>query len=75
MGITEVVRGEDLLRSTFRQMLLYRALGVAAPAWYHCALVRDEEGRRLAKRDESMSLRELRRRGWRDESKSLDATL
>jgi len=63
MGITEVVRGEDLLESTFRQILLYRALGFAEPAWYHCPLVRDAEGRRLAKRDAAMSLRELRRMG------------
>ncbi len=63
MAITEVVRGEDLLQSTFRQILLYRALGFQEPAWYHCPLVRDADGRRLAKRDQAMSLRELRKRG------------
>ncbi len=63
MGITEVVRGEDLLQSTFRQLLLYRALGFAAPAWYHCPLVRDAEGRRLAKRYKALSLNELRNTG------------
>jgi len=63
MAITEVVRGEDLLRSTFRQILLYRALGYAEPAWYHCPLVRDAEGRRLGKRHDSLSLRELRKAG------------
>jgi glutamyl-tRNA synthetase len=63
MGITEVVRGEDLLQSTFRQILLYQALGLAEPAWYHCPLVRDAEGRRLAKRDDALSLRELRKSG------------
>ncbi len=52
MAMTEVVRGEDLVQSTFRQILLYRALGCAEPAWYHCELVRDAEGRRLAKRRE-----------------------
>jgi len=50
MGITEVVRGADLLRSTFRQLLLYRALGAQPPEYYHCELVRDEHGNRLAKR-------------------------
>ena len=70
MGITEVVRGEDLLRSTFRQILLYRALGFAEPAWYHCPLVRDAEGRRLAKRDAALSLRELRRSGATPETLS-----
>jgi glutamyl-tRNA synthetase len=63
MAITEVVRGEDLLQSTFRQILLYRALGFREPGWYHCPLVRDAEGRRLAKRHEALSLRELRRAG------------
>jgi glutamyl-tRNA synthetase len=63
MGITEVVRGEDLLQSTFRQILVYRALGFGEPAWYHCPLVRDAEGSRLAKRHESLSLRELRKAG------------
>ncbi|HEY5895109.1 MAG TPA: glutamate--tRNA ligase family protein [Chthoniobacterales bacterium] len=51
MGITEVVRGEDLLESTFRQLLLYRALGRPVPDFFHCPLVLDENGRRLAKRD------------------------
>jgi len=63
MAITEVVRGEDLLQSTFRQILLYRALHLPEPAWYHCPLIRDDEGRRLAKRHESLSLRELRKSG------------
>jgi glutamyl-tRNA synthetase len=63
MGITEVVRGEDLLRSTARQLLIYRALGAAPPAWCHLPLVRDAAGRRLAKRHQALSIRELRARG------------
>jgi glutamyl-tRNA synthetase len=63
MGITEVVRGEDLLTSTARQLLLYRALGVEPPAFYHCPLVRDASGRRLAKRDAALSIRALREAG------------
>jgi glutamyl-tRNA synthetase len=63
MGITEVVRGADLLLSTARQILLYRALGVDPPAWFHCRLVLDHNGRRLAKRHDSLSLRALRQRG------------
>lgn len=63
MGITEVVRGEDLLLSTARQILLYRALGLPAPRFYHCPLVTDDDGNRLAKRHESLSLRALRRQG------------
>jgi len=63
MGITEVVRGADLVRSTFRQILLYRALGHPVPAFYHCPLMLDEQGVRLAKRHDALSLRALRERG------------
>jgi glutamyl/glutaminyl-tRNA synthetase len=63
MRITEVVRGADLLRSTARQILLYRALGLDLPAWYHCPLMNDERGQRLAKRHDALSLRALRERG------------
>lgn len=63
MCITEVVRGEDLLPSTARQILLYRALDWEIPRFYHCPLVRDEEGRRLAKRHDALSLRQLRTQG------------
>jgi glutamyl-tRNA synthetase len=63
MGITEVVRGADLLKSTARQILLNRALGYPNPAWFHCKLVVDHNGRRLAKRHDSLSLRSMRQRG------------
>ena len=63
MRITEVVRGEDLLLSTARQLLVYRALGATPPAWFHTPLVRDENGKRLAKRHQPLSIRELRERG------------
>lgn len=63
MRITEVVRGEDLLMSTARQLLLYRALGLEAPSFYHCPLVRDAAGKRLAKRHDALSLRVLREQG------------
>ncbi len=63
MHITEVVRGADLLKSTARQILLYRALGLEPPAWFHCSLVLDHHGRRLAKRHDALSLRTLREQG------------
>ena len=63
MGITEVVRGADLLKSTARQILLFRALGLAEPDWFHCPPVVDHNGRRLAKRHDALSLRALRQRG------------
>lgn len=63
MQITEVVRGADLLLSTARQLLLYRALGMKAPAFYHCPLVTDSDGIRLAKRHDALSLRAFRKKG------------
>ena len=64
MRITEVVRGVDLLKSTARQILLYRALGLDVPDYFHCDLVRDEAGVRLAKRHDALSIRKLRELGW-----------
>jgi glutamyl-tRNA synthetase len=63
MRITEVVRGADLLTSSARQILLFRALGLPVPDYYHCDLVRDEAGVRLAKRHDALSIRRLRELG------------
>jgi len=68
MAITEVVRGEDLLLSTAKQILLYRALGWDIPAFYHCPLVRDANGKRLAKRDQAVALRSLQAQGLTPEA-------
>ncbi len=67
MGITEVVRGADLLKSTARQILLSRALGLTVPDYFHCDLARDSSGVRLAKRHDSLSIRRLRELGWTPE--------
>ena len=63
MRITEVVRGEDLLLSTAQQILLYRALGLPVARFFHCPLVRDAAGQRLAKRSGAHSLRAMRAAG------------
>lgn len=63
MQITEVVRGDDLLTSAARQLLLYRTLGWQPPAFYHCQLMKDAEGRRLAKRTDAVSLARFREEG------------
>ncbi len=68
LGITEVVRGADLVKSTFRQLLLFRALGFALPAFHHCPLVTDERGVRLAKRHDALALRTLREQGRHPEA-------
>jgi glutamyl-tRNA synthetase len=63
MQVTEVVRGVDLLKSTARQLLLIRTLGFDLPSYFHCELIRDELGVRLAKRHDALSLRNLREQG------------
>ncbi len=63
MGITEVVRGDDLIPSTPRQLLLYRVLGLSAPSFAHVPLVVGEDGRRLAKRHGDTRLSALRDAG------------
>jgi glutamyl/glutaminyl-tRNA synthetase len=68
MGITEVVRGADLLRSTARQLLIYRALALVPPGFLHCPLMHDARGVRLAKRHDALSLRQLRARGEQPEA-------
>jgi glutamyl-tRNA synthetase len=60
LGVTEVVRGDDLLPSTPRQLLLYRALGYAPPRFVHVPLVVGPDGRRLAKRHGDTRLASLR---------------
>ena len=60
MGVTEVVRGSDLLSSTARQLYLYRLLGLQAPHFAHCPLLLAPDGRRLSKRDGDQSLENLR---------------
>lgn len=63
MGITEVVRGDDLLAATPRQLLLYRALRLTPPAFLHVPLVVSAEGRRLAKRHGDTRISALRGAG------------
>ena len=61
-GVTEVVRGRDILSSTPRQLFLQRALDLPQPRYVHIPLLRDEQGRRLAKRDGDIGLEALARR-------------
>ncbi len=63
MGVTEVVRGNDLIASTFRQLELYDALGFAPPTFAHVPLVVGTDGRRLAKRHGDTRLSQYREAG------------
>ena len=62
-GVTEVVRGDDLIPSTARQLLVYRALGAAPPEYGHVPLVVGPDGKRLAKRHGESRIAQLRRSG------------
>ena len=64
MGITEVIRGDDLLLSTPLQLALFSALGESPPAYLHVPLVLGEDGVRLSKRHASTSIAEYRDAGW-----------
>lgn len=63
MGVTQVVRGDDILSSTPRQIWLYRLLGAPAPEYVHVPLLLDHEGERLAKRHGSLAVAALREAG------------
>ena len=62
MGVTQVVRGRDLLDSTPRQLYLYRLLGARPPAYYHVPLLLTPDGRRLSKRERDLDMGALRAR-------------
>lgn len=64
MGVTEVVRGRDLLSSTPRQIYIYRLLGLKVPQFAHTPLLLANDGRRLAKRDRDISLSALIEKGY-----------
>jgi glutamyl-tRNA synthetase len=68
MGITEVVRGDDLIPSTPRQLALFQALALTPPAFVHVPLVVGPDGRRLAKRHGDTRLAALRAAGVRPEA-------
>ena len=62
--VTEVIRGEDLLESTHIHRVLQVLLGFSEPQYFHHALVNDSEGKRLAKRNDSLAITTLRQEGW-----------
>jgi glutamyl-tRNA synthetase len=64
MGITDVVRGDDHLSNTPKQLLVLRALGAAEPRYAHLPLLHGPDGRKLSKRHGAASVQELRQRGY-----------
>ena len=64
-GVNLVTRGEDLFEATDVHRLLQELLGLPVPRWHHHRLITDEQGKRLAKRDDAKSLRARRAEGWK----------
>jgi glutamyl-Q tRNA(Asp) synthetase len=62
-GITHVVRGQDLFEATKIHVVLQRLLGLPTPTYHHHRLIRDEAGRRLAKREDAKAIRRFREEG------------
>lgn len=62
-GVTNIIRGEDLLHATHLHRLLQALFGFAPPEYYHHALLTGKDGKRFAKRDKSLTLRDLRETG------------
>lgn len=75
MGVTEVLRGDDLLLSAAQQIYLYRLLGYEVPRFCHVPLIMNEAGQRLSKRDSSLSMESLRERYAPEEVLGLAAFL
>jgi glutamyl-Q tRNA(Asp) synthetase len=64
MGITHIVRGQDLFEATKIHVLLQQLLGLPTPTYYHHTLIRDENGKRLAKRDDARAIAKYRADGY-----------
>ncbi|KZC20093.1 MULTISPECIES: glutamate--tRNA ligase [Rhodanobacter] len=64
MGITEVIRGDDHVNNTPRQINIYQALGAAVPEFAHLPMILDKEGKKLSKRTNSVSVMEYRAAGF-----------
>ena len=68
MGITHVIRGDDHLTNTFRQVQIYRAMGWEPPAFAHIPLIHGEDGTKLSKRHGAVSVLEFREQGFLPEA-------
>ncbi|WP_457560964.1 glutamate--tRNA ligase [Caminibacter sp.] len=68
MGMTDIIRGDDHLRNTFKQMLLYQAFGWDMPKFYHVPMIHNEKGAKLSKRDGAVDVMEYKREGYLPEA-------
>jgi glutamyl-tRNA synthetase len=68
MGLTEVIRGDDHLSNTPKQIVVYNALGFTPPKFYHIPLINNPQGKKLSKRDGAMDVMEYKRLGYLPEA-------
>lgn len=68
MGITDVIRGDDHLTNTAKQIVIYEALGFDIPKFYHVPMINNPQGKKLSKRDGAMDVMEYKRQGYLPEA-------
>jgi len=68
MGLTDVIRGDDHLYNTPKQIVVYKALGFKIPNFYHVAMINNEQGRKLSKRDGATDVMEYKSMGYLPEA-------
>ena len=68
MGMTDVIRGDDHLSNTPKQIVIYNALGFEVPKFYHVAMINNPSGKKLSKRDGAMDVMDYKRLGYLPEA-------
>ncbi len=68
MGITDIIRGDDHLRNTFKQILIYKAFGWDVPKFYHVPMIHNEKGAKMSKRDGAVDVMEYKKEGYLPEA-------
>ena len=68
MGLTDVIRGDDHLYNTPKQIVVYEALGFDLPKFYHVAMINNEKGKKLSKRDGALDVMEYKKAGYLPEA-------
>ncbi len=68
MGITDVIRGDDHLTNTAKQIIVYEALGFEIPKFYHVPMINNPQGKKLSKRDGAMDVMEYKNQGYLPEA-------
>ena len=68
MGMTEIIRGDDHLNNTFKQILIYKAFGWEVPNFYHVPMINNEKGKKLSKRDGAVDVMEYKKEGFLPEA-------